>query len=528
MRDEFCFFDGKRKRCRGFVTLTASVYHPLLRKQVPLAIMEATAEDTSNITLFWTLFNEVLQKVKNDDNYKFRPVGWCSDMAGSNMAAIRDVFGSEAIPYMKTCEFHFKDHRNQKARKLDENSSECFKLLCDDLLQCVTVDGYDLAKAKLDTFIEECQSRAFLKSWISWWHDRRGFIFRAFAPKNAPRMNQAEVVHASWTNRDPPNMSLLDVCMADVKDTVIIETELEGIKNGTCQAGTRGLSYAELQRRRHDREVQKAKRAGKEMFENNNGHLIDQKSSYQPKNRKASATRKKSQTQILQPAPSRNNFPSDPPAAQDSFAFDPQYSSIPCPPSSHSANQTTYAPQTAFLNMSQPAVSQNPNTPIQPSPMTFGPQPSPGFYTPNNGPQNKQVPAFVAPQAASSMAAPYPAVAAQWQPWMSPYAYEVVLLPTMVKKCYGCGNNFVERYRSPPHNLVVKHMDKRIAGKDTLGQLKYSVNFNNTYYHPSMAHIQKKNPYFDGNVRISRSLYDSLDHGQHQVLASLDLEVNIC
>lgn len=238
-------------------------------------------------------------------------------------------------------------------------------------------------------------------------------------------MNQAEVVHASWTNRDPPNMSLLDVCMADVKDTVIIETELEGIKNGTCQAGTRGPSYAELQRRRHDREVQKAKRAGKEMFENNDGHLIDQKSSYQPKNRKASATRKKSQTQILQPAPSRNNFPSDPPAAQDSFAFDPQYSSIPCPPSSHSANQTTYAPQTAFLNMSQPAVSQNPNTPIQPSPMTFGPQPSPGFYTPNNGPQNKQVPAFVAPQAASSMAAPYPAVAAQWQPWMSPYAYEL-------------------------------------------------------------------------------------------------------
>lgn len=55
-------------------------------------------------------------------------------MAGSNMAAIREVSGSEAIPYIKTCEFHFKDHRNQKARKLDENSSECFKLLCDDLL----------------------------------------------------------------------------------------------------------------------------------------------------------------------------------------------------------------------------------------------------------------------------------------------------------------------------------------------------------------------------------------------------------
>lgn len=257
LRDEFCFFDGKRKRCRGFVTLTASAYHPLLRKQVPLAIMEATAE------------------VKRDDNYKFRPVGWCSDMAGPNMAAICDVFGSEATQSIKTCEFHFKDHRNQKSRKLDQDSSECFKLLCDDLLQSETVEGYNLAKANIDTFIEECDGRAFLKSWISWWHDRRGFIFRAFAPKNAPQMNQAEVVHASWTHRDPPNMSLLDACMADVRDTVVFEMELEGIKNGTCKAGTRGPSYAELQRRRHDREVQKAKRAGKEMFKNTDGHLID-------------------------------------------------------------------------------------------------------------------------------------------------------------------------------------------------------------------------------------------------------------
>jgi len=95
--------------------------------------MEATAEDTSNIKLFWTLFNEVLQKVKRDQNFKFRPIGWCSDMAGPNMAAISAVFGKEAIQYIKTCEFHFKDHRNRKARKLDEDSSECFKSLCDDL-----------------------------------------------------------------------------------------------------------------------------------------------------------------------------------------------------------------------------------------------------------------------------------------------------------------------------------------------------------------------------------------------------------
>lgn len=51
MGDEYCFFDGKLERCQRFVTLTASAYYPLLKKQVPLAIMEATPEDTSNIKL---------------------------------------------------------------------------------------------------------------------------------------------------------------------------------------------------------------------------------------------------------------------------------------------------------------------------------------------------------------------------------------------------------------------------------------------------------------------------------------------
>ena len=56
------FFDGKFKRCRNFVTLTASVYHPLLKKQIPLAVMEAEQESSENIALFWSLFNEGLQK----------------------------------------------------------------------------------------------------------------------------------------------------------------------------------------------------------------------------------------------------------------------------------------------------------------------------------------------------------------------------------------------------------------------------------------------------------------------------------
>ena len=103
------------------------MYHPLLRKQIPLATMEAVTEDTVNVELFWRLFNEALRKGSGSDSATFNPIGWCSDMAGANLGGISKVFGDEAE--IKSCEFHFKDHRNKKAQKLDSKSSDEFKQL---------------------------------------------------------------------------------------------------------------------------------------------------------------------------------------------------------------------------------------------------------------------------------------------------------------------------------------------------------------------------------------------------------------
>ena len=150
----------------------------------------------------------MLQKVSGQKDYKFNPVGWCTNMTGANFAAITKVFGEEATSRMKSCEFHFK-----KAQRLDNESSDRFKELCNTLLKSVTEAGYSKAKAAIDTFVEERDERAFLKTWLSWWHERRGFISRAFAPKDAPERNQAEVIHAGWAHRDSPNLSLLVAVM---------------------------------------------------------------------------------------------------------------------------------------------------------------------------------------------------------------------------------------------------------------------------------------------------------------------------
>ena len=49
MHEEYCHFDGNHKRVKAFVTLTASVYHPLLRKQVILATMKWKHEESNYV-----------------------------------------------------------------------------------------------------------------------------------------------------------------------------------------------------------------------------------------------------------------------------------------------------------------------------------------------------------------------------------------------------------------------------------------------------------------------------------------------
>lgn len=109
---EFCFFDGKRKWCNGFIMLIVSVYYLLLCKQILLVIMEVVIEDMVNVEFFWCLFNEVFRKGFGFDSIIFDFLGWCSDMVGVNLVGILKVFGDDVE--IKLCEFYFKDYRNKK------------------------------------------------------------------------------------------------------------------------------------------------------------------------------------------------------------------------------------------------------------------------------------------------------------------------------------------------------------------------------------------------------------------------------
>ena len=150
---EFCFFDRKHKSCRGFAILTASVYHPLLRKQMKLQLWKRKMKIKQTVKLFWNLLNECLRKVPCDSNYKLNPVGWCADMAGANLAGFTEVFGETVNVRIKACEFPFKDHRNKNARKLDADIAAEFMTLCDNLLLSATEAAYyESSKAEIEEF----------------------------------------------------------------------------------------------------------------------------------------------------------------------------------------------------------------------------------------------------------------------------------------------------------------------------------------------------------------------------------------
>lgn len=262
LNKEYICFDGNHKRVKNFVTLTASVYHPLFRKQIPLAVMECKHEDSDNVDRYWTLFQRAFANV-NGPAAVFSPMGWVCDMAGANFNGLARVFGEEVLNKIKGCEFHFKDSVNARAKNLN-GKAEIFKSIANRMLEAESVEGYTEAYESLKTFLQQ-ETDAELTCWLDWWHERRNLIFRAFTSHAAPRSNQAEVVHASWKNRDRMGMTLLEAALLDTRDSLLLESEIEQFKFGATVG--RGPTMLAFEVRKMRREWDTAERAGQEVLD---------------------------------------------------------------------------------------------------------------------------------------------------------------------------------------------------------------------------------------------------------------------
>ena len=57
-------------------------------------------------------------------------------------------------------------------------------------------------------------------------------------------MDQAKVIHAGWSHRDRQNLSLLDACEGDTRDSLLLDVEVKAFLTGATPGG-KGASFAD-------------------------------------------------------------------------------------------------------------------------------------------------------------------------------------------------------------------------------------------------------------------------------------------
>ena len=187
LQEEPAYFDGTFNRMWGFVSFALCIYHPTLRKVLRLANMEMRSEKTEDVSIFFTLFNEILEKVTGKNSYKFNPRCFVCD-GGANFTGQKEVCGEEFVKdRVYGCQWHFtNDVQNKSAKISDPALRQKFIDTCNKLCEVTTMSKYYILKSMLD---EMAKLYPDLKPWIARWHSRCSHIYVPFRIEGLPKVN---------------------------------------------------------------------------------------------------------------------------------------------------------------------------------------------------------------------------------------------------------------------------------------------------------------------------------------------------
>ena len=164
-----------------------------MREMLRLASMEMRSENTNGISIFFTLFNEVLEQGSGLKGYKFNLRCFMCEEGDANYRAVREVYGEEFCrDRVRGCQFHFKQQVPKRKHQIPEENRDQFIQICNQL--CL-VARYEILKGKLEEMARRTPS---LWSWIDWWDIRRAHIFGTFHHGSLPGCNLSEQGNKSW------------------------------------------------------------------------------------------------------------------------------------------------------------------------------------------------------------------------------------------------------------------------------------------------------------------------------------------
>ena len=104
--------------------------------------------------------------------------------------------------------------------------------------------------------------------------------------------------------------------------------------------------------------------------------------------------------------------------------------------------------------------------------------------------------------------------------------FHVTFLAGLIKKCYGCGQEFSGRQRVSPNDLILKSFENRIYTSPRSKMVKKSSNLQNTYYHLNTDCVRKRHPNFEmKHVLVHEEIKESLTKKHCNVLRQKNIEV---
>lgn len=247
---ELVYFDGKHNRVQGFISFGLWLRHPAIRKLIRLASMEMRTENTHDIYVFFTLFNEILAKEKGVPGYKFNPRGFMCDAAGPNLNALTKVYGMSLLTAgrIQTCFWHFTSDARKHSSKVPPETREEFIKLCRTLANETTVKGYEdrLAEARM------CAPKGQVNNFLNYWDARRGTVMLAFRAAGFPNCNLSEMANAGWDRENV--LSLLEAAR---DDTTSMIQQIGVLKSFlTNQGAGHGRAPSQAQRAARNRVIQ--------------------------------------------------------------------------------------------------------------------------------------------------------------------------------------------------------------------------------------------------------------------------------
>lgn len=103
--------------------------------------------------------------------------------------------------------------------------------------------------------------------------------------------------------------------------------------------------------------------------------------------------------------------------------------------------------------------------------------------------------------------------------------FHLTFLAGLVKKCYGCGQKFSEKLRTPPNDLVLKRYDHRKYLSPNSKTQRVCASLQNTYYHLNSDCCRRQCPMFEmcRDVIIHTEISSQLSTGHRNILEKLKI-----